>query len=270
MSVDALIAANDCLSCGRKDAKIWRHATDLRLCPATEPLVYVSIELLGSPLESNNGNTALLWIVGRFRSQSEAFSYAPQRYKTSQRPSKSIGVFCMVSREKSSPTKGSNLQRAFPHMCVAYSVFSVSMLPLLTHKCTGSWNDSNVLFLQASVNRSRQPGRLGWIYARTYICPQYPAAQRHWISSRWTCVSTPIPDVGHQKLTGCHKQTLHTTMAPTVKASTAGVNKTDRYQTSKCPNLIQAGLWCTSLMQKWQNISRRFSIFRIVLGRSAS
>lgn len=60
MSVDTYNVVENCASCACERIKTRKHATELKLLPATEPLMYVSINILGPLMESNSGSTALL------------------------------------------------------------------------------------------------------------------------------------------------------------------------------------------------------------------
>lgn len=66
MSIDiySVLKASIFDACER--TKIRKHATALKLLPTTEPSTYVSIDILGPLVESNNGVTAVLVIADCF------------------------------------------------------------------------------------------------------------------------------------------------------------------------------------------------------------
>lgn len=96
MSVNAYYVAKDCTSCARKLVKFGKLVTGLSLFSATEPLALFSIGILGPLLESNEGNTALSVITNRFSKLIKPWFYVPQRNTTLRRPSRNIGVFCVI------------------------------------------------------------------------------------------------------------------------------------------------------------------------------
>lgn len=71
MSVDAYNVVKNCTFCARERINIRQHATELSLFPAIEPLAYISIDILGTPGESNNGIIASLVIVVRISKLTE-------------------------------------------------------------------------------------------------------------------------------------------------------------------------------------------------------
>lgn len=63
MSVDAYNVVRNHTSTARECINLQKHVTDQELLPATEPLAYVSIDIIESLLESSNGNKALLLVT---------------------------------------------------------------------------------------------------------------------------------------------------------------------------------------------------------------
>lgn len=66
MGVGAYNVEENCTFCSFERIKLRKRVTDLKLFPTTNPLAYVSINILGSLLDSNKDNTTLFVITDRF------------------------------------------------------------------------------------------------------------------------------------------------------------------------------------------------------------
>ena len=66
LSVDAVTTVKNCVSCARNRVRLRRKSTALQLFPATGPLEFVAIDILGPFIRTKNGNRYLLVIGDRF------------------------------------------------------------------------------------------------------------------------------------------------------------------------------------------------------------
>ena len=66
MAVDCYNTVKNCVTCAKNRVKLRKHKKHLRLFPATEPLEFVYLDILGSFLETKKRNRFLLVIADRF------------------------------------------------------------------------------------------------------------------------------------------------------------------------------------------------------------
>lgn len=78
MIVHAYDVVKNCIFCALERIKNQKYATELKLFPDTEPLSYVSNNVLGSLMKENNGNTGLLVKTGRISKLTKTALYRTQ------------------------------------------------------------------------------------------------------------------------------------------------------------------------------------------------
>ena len=66
LSVDAVTTVKNCVSCARNRVKLRRNSHTLKLFPASGPLEFVAIDILGPLIRTSRGNRFLLVISDRF------------------------------------------------------------------------------------------------------------------------------------------------------------------------------------------------------------
>ena len=66
MAVDCYAVSKNCVQCARNRVRLRQHQKELRLFPASSPLEFVAIDLLGELIKTPRGNRFLLVISDRF------------------------------------------------------------------------------------------------------------------------------------------------------------------------------------------------------------
>lgn len=174
VSVEAYTEAKDYTSCARKCIKLQKHATDHRLFSATEPLAYVSRDILGPLLKSSWDNAMLLLITGRFTNLSKTVALRKTTTHEIAEAFKKHWGFPYGPPSKPLSNIGKQFPARFSQMCVAYWLFPIISPPFTTHRQIAKLNDSTVRFLSPYGSTSltlRSLGTNWWtrLHVRTIV-----------------------------------------------------------------------------------------------------
>lgn len=197
---DADNVAEKCTLCAWKRLKLRTHATDLRLFPATKPLAYVSINILGPLLESCKDNTVLLVITFCFSKLTRTVpSCTTAAHDVAEAFIKHWG-FLHSPESKIFSDIGKNFTPCFfTDLCCILSIANIYTTAQLPQTIRQTQRLNRTLLIALSLLHRQSAAHLGQIYGRAYICVQYPAAQWHWICLLWASVSTCTTHVDRQR-----------------------------------------------------------------------
>lgn len=85
-----------CKCCDSERTKIWNYATELKLFPAHDQLMYVSVDIRQPPIEQKNASAVLLMLSDRFKNLTKPVPYAQLEHETLPRHSPNARFYCMA------------------------------------------------------------------------------------------------------------------------------------------------------------------------------
>lgn len=136
-----------CTFWARKCIKLGNHAMELKLCWATKPLSYVSVDIPGLRFMYIKGSMTLLGITNRSLKHPYLVSVRSPTALDATMVFKSPFFFCAVSRASSLPSADNSLHCTISQICVENLPFQINIRPQIILKQTVRANNLIGFFL---------------------------------------------------------------------------------------------------------------------------